>query len=136
MRVLFDTTVLVDAAVASRSHHRAAVRLIDKVELGSLSGVIAPLSLGTIWYLGVEHYSTDPRPLIDDLSTVMDLAPMGGPVLSDALRYPPDSDFEDVYLAEAGTAAGAGVVATRNTADFAPTPLTAHTPHELLGMTP
>ena len=67
MRVLFDTNVLVDAAVADRSHHQNAVSLIDEVERGSLSGVIAPLSLGTIWYLGVAHYETDPRPLVEDL---------------------------------------------------------------------
>lgn len=134
MRVLFDTNVLVDAAVEPRSHHREGVLLINEVEQGSLSGVIAPLSLGTIWYLGVEHYETDPRPLIEDVSTVMDLAPMGGPVLSEALRYDSDTDFEDMYLAEAGIAAGAGIVVTRNAPDFAPTALTAHAPHELLGM--
>jgi predicted nucleic acid-binding protein len=136
MRVLFDTNVLVDAAVADRSHHRDAVLLIDEVERGSLSGVIAPLSLGTIWYLGVEHYETDPRPLIEDLSMVMDLASMGRPVLSNALQYAPDTDFEDVYLAEAGSAAGAGIVATHNPSDFAPTALTAHPPHEILRMLP
>jgi hypothetical protein len=64
----------------------------------------------------------------------MDLAPMGRPVLSDALQYGSDTDFEDVYLAEAGSAAGAGIVATRNTSDFAPTALTAHAPHEIVGM--
>lgn len=68
MRVLFDTSVLDDAVVAGCPHHREAVFLIDEVENGRVSVVLAFLSLGTIWYLGIEHYETDPRPLIEDLS--------------------------------------------------------------------
>lgn len=132
MRILFDTNVLVDAAVSSRPHYQDAVFLINEVESSSISGVIAPLSFGTIWYLGAEHYETDPRPLIEDLSQVMDLAPMGRPVLQETLEYDAEADFEDMYLAEAGAAAGAGIVVTCNVSDFAPTTLSAYHPRELV----
>ena len=132
MRLLFDTNVLVDAAVQARPHHRDAVLLINEVERGRLAGVMAPLSLGTLWYLGTEHYATDPRPLLRNLRSILDLAPMGRPALDRALDHDSDTDFEDMYLAEAGLAGGASAVVTRNEADFAPTNLSAYHPQELV----
>lgn len=64
MRILFDTNVLVDATVRGRPYHDEAVFLINEVEQDRLSGVLAPLSIRTLWYLGTEAYDTDPRPLI------------------------------------------------------------------------
>lgn len=132
MRIVFDTNVLVDAAVRGRPYHREAVRLVNFLEQNQLDGVLAPLSIGTLWYLGTDLYETDPRPLIEDLSQLMDLAPMGRSILVRALRYDSDTDFEDMYLAEAGRAAGAEGVVTRNETDFAPTDLTAYHPAELV----
>ena len=43
-------------------------------------------------------------------------------------------DFEDAYLAAAGAAAGASVVATRNEADFENTSLTPYHPLDLVQM--
>lgn len=132
MRILFDTNILLDATVNGRPHHREAVFLINGVEQDQLSGVLAPLSLETLWYLGMDIYDTDPRPLIRDLCQLMDFSPMGRSILNRALDYPPDTDFEDMYLAEAGLAAGATGVVTRNATDFAPTDLTAYHPTELV----
>jgi len=134
MRILFDTNVLVDAAVRERPYHREAVRLVNLVEQDRLGSVLAPLSLGTLWYLGKNVYDTDPRPLIQDFSSLMDFAPMGRSVLDRALDYGSDTDFEDMYLAEAGLSAGAEGIITRNESDFAPTQLTAYHPTELAQM--
>ncbi|MFB6232038.1 MAG: type II toxin-antitoxin system VapC family toxin [Salinibacter sp.] len=134
MRILFDTNVLVDAAVRGRPYHREAVRLIHVVEQDRLDSVLAPLSLGTLWYLGTDVYDTDPRPLVQDLNQLMDLAPMGRSVLNRALDYESDTDFENMYLAEAGLSAGAEGIVTRNESDFAPTELTAYHSTELIQM--
>lgn len=134
MRILFDTNILLDATVSDRPPHRDALVLLNEVEQERLSGVLAPLSLGTLWYLGDEIYGTDPRPLIRDLSQLMDLSPMGRSVLSRALDHDEDTDFEDMYLAASGLAAGATGIVTRNAEDFAPTDLTAFHPAELVQM--
>ena len=134
MRILFDTNVLVDAAVRERPYHREAVRLVNLVEQDRLGSALAPLPLGTLWYLGKNVYDTDPRPLIQDFSSLMDFAPMGRSVLDRALDYGSDTDFEDMYLAEAGLSAGAEGIVTRNESDFAPTQLTAYHPTELAQM--
>ncbi|MFB6098051.1 MAG: type II toxin-antitoxin system VapC family toxin [Salinibacter sp.] len=132
MRIIFDTNVLVDAAVRERPYHREAVGLVNFVEHDRLNGVLAPLSLGTLWYLGTDIYESDPRPLIRDLNQLMDLAPMGRSVLVRALDYDSDTDFEDMYLAEAGLSVGAEGIVTRNESDFAPTDLTAYQSAELI----
>jgi len=79
-----------------------------------------------------EHEDTDPRGLFRLLADVMETAPMDRSVLMTALQTPGTDDFEDAYLAAAGAAAGASVIATRNEPDFAETALTPHHPLDLL----
>jgi predicted nucleic acid-binding protein len=128
--VLFDTNVLIDAAVPTRTHHGVAVRLIAAAERGTIDGLFAPTSVSTCWYVAHEREGTDPRPLFDLLADVMRVAPMGRAPLRTALQNDETADFEDAYLA----AAGAEIVATRNEADFRETPLTPYHPLDLLSM--
>ena len=134
MTVLFDTNVLIDAAVASRSHHGAAVRLIAAAERDTLDGLVPPTSIATCWYVAYEREDTDPRPLFDLLADVMRIAPMGRSALRTALQNPGTDDVEDGYLAAAGAAAGASAVTTRNESDFESTALTPYHPLTLVEM--
>lgn len=129
--VLFDTNVLIDAAVPTREYHGAAVRLLAAAEQGDLDGLYAPTSIATCWYVSHEREDTDPRGLFRLLADVMEAAPMGQSVLLTALQNPETGDFEDAYLAAAGAAAGASIVTTRNEADFVDTALPHH-PLDLL----
>lgn len=132
MRILFDTNILIDAAVQSRAHHDPANRLLVHAEHGDIDGVTTPTAITTCWYVSTATYGVDPRPLFEYLSTVVDLARMGWSALSDALDAPDDADFEDEYIAAAGAQAGAEMVVTRNPDDFRDGPLTAYRPNEVL----
>ena len=134
MTTLFDTNILIDAAVSTRRYHGAAVRLVAAAERGEIDGLFAPTSVATCWYVAHEREQTDPRPLFDLLADVMRVAPMGRPALRTALQATGTDDFEDAYLAAAGAAAGASVVATRNEADFENTSLTPYHPLDLVQM--
>lgn len=134
MTVLFDTNVLIDAAVASRPYHGAAIRLVAAVERDLIDGLVAPTSIGTCWYVAHEREQTDPCPLFALLADVMRIAPMGRSSLRTALQNPGTKDFEDAYLAAAGANAGASSVATRNESDFASTALTPYHPLDLVEM--
>lgn len=68
--VLFDTNVLIDAAVPTRGYHGAAVRLLAVAEHGDLDGLYAPTSIATCWYVAHEHEDTDPRGLFRLLADV------------------------------------------------------------------
>ena len=103
-------------------------------ERGEIDGLFAPTSVATCWYVAHEREQTDPRPLFDLLADVMRVAPMGRPALRTALQATGTDDFEDAYLAAAGAAAGASVVATRNEADFENTSLTPYHPLDLVQM--
>lgn len=132
MRILFDTNVLIDAAVETREHYDTANRLLASAERGAIGGLVAPASITTCWYVSTSTYGVDPRPLFGYLSTALDLARMNWPALSEALEAPTEADFEDEYIAAAGAQAGAEVVATRNTDDFRGGPLTAYHPEEVI----
>jgi len=132
MRLLFDTNVLIDAAVQSRTHHDTATQLLVHAERGNIDGIVTPSSITTCWYISTATYGVDPRPLFSYLSTVVDLARMGWAALSDALDAPDTADFEDEYIAAVGALAGAEAVVTRNLADFRGGPLTAYSPTEVL----
>lgn len=134
MTVLFDTNVLIDAAVTTRTHHGTAVQLLAAAERGAIDGLVTPTSIGTCWYVAHEREEADPRPLFDFVADIMRIAPMGRSALRNALQRSAIDDFEDAYLAAAGAAAGAGAVATRNEADFADTALTPYHPLTLVGM--
>lgn len=134
MRVLFDTNVVIDAAVPERAHHAAALQLLSHVDRGKVTGLVTATSIATCWYVATAHHGADPRPLFDVLEATFTFAPMTRPALRAALRAPDDADFEDLYLAAAGANAGAECVVTRNEADFAPSALTAYHPDELVAM--
>ena len=134
MRVLFDTNVVIDAAVPARPNHDIALRLLSEVDRGRISGVVAPTSLATCWYVATAHHEVDPRPLFETVDSIFDLALMNRAALREALKAPRETDFEDLYLAAAGQEAGAQIVVTRNEEDFAGGPLPPYRPETLVSM--
>lgn len=134
MRVLFDTNVLIDGAVPERSYHEEALGLLSYADQGRISGLVAPISFATCWYVATTHHDVDPRPLFETVETIFEIAPMNRAALRGALHAGSEADFEDAYLVRAGAEAGADVVLTRNEQDFKEGPLTPHRPETLLRM--
>jgi predicted nucleic acid-binding protein len=134
VRVLFDTNVVIDAAVPARTSHEVALRLMSEVDRGRISGLVAPTSLVTCWYVATSHHEVDPRPLFETLEAVFNFALMNRAALRAALDADPETDVEDVYLATAGKEAGAEIVVTRNEQDFTGGPLTPYGPDALTSM--
>ncbi len=134
MRVLFDTNVIIDAAVPERAYHEEALQLFSSVDRGRIVGLVAPVSFATCWYVATAHHSVDPRPLFETVETTFELAPMNRAALRRALQAGSEADFEGTYLAWAGAEAGGDIVLTRNEQDFAEGPLTPYRPETLLRM--
>jgi len=134
VRVLFDTNVVIDAAVPARSYHSTALELLSQVDRGAIGGLVAPTSIATCWYVATTHHGVDPRPLFETLETLFELVPMNRAALRRALDAPEDRDFEDWYLAAAGAEAGAEIVVTRNERDFADSPLRPQHPETLAAL--
>ncbi len=134
MRVLFDTNIIIDGAVPERPYHEEALQLLSYADRGQITGLVAPVSFSTCWYVAMTHHDVDPRPLFETVETAFELAPMNRAALREALQAGSEADFEDAYLAGAGAEAGADIVATRNDQDFAGGPLTPYRPEALLRM--
>lgn len=134
MRILFDTNIIIDAAVPDRSYHEDALALLSYADRGRITGVVAPTSLATCWYVATTHHGVDPRPLFGTVETLFDFALMNRAALRRALDTEHAPDFEDAYLAEAGVEAGAEIVVTRNTDDFTAGPLSPKRPRTLLAL--
>lgn len=131
VRILFDTNVLLDAAVPGRSHHDGALELLSHVDRGAIVGLVAPPSFSTCWYVATAHHDVDPRPLFETVESLFEFALMNRSAFRRALDAPSDADFEDAYLAAAGAEAGADLVVTRNEPVFADGPLPPMHPDEL-----
>lgn len=134
MRILFDTNVIIDAAVPGREHHETALELMAHVDRGDVSGLVAPTSITTCWYVATARHGVDPRPLFEAIELLFELALMNRAALRRAIAAPDNGDFADAYLAEAGAEAGAELVVTRNERDFAGGPLRAYHPVQLSAM--
>jgi hypothetical protein len=134
MRVLFDTNIIIDGAVPERPNHDEALRLLSYADRGRISGLVAPVSFATCWYVATTHHNVDPRPLFETVEMAFELAPMNRAALRSALEGGSKTDFEDAYLARAGAEAGAEAVLTRNEQDFTESPLTPYRPKALLSM--
>jgi predicted nucleic acid-binding protein len=134
VRVLFDTNIVLDAAVPARPSREVALRLLSDVDRGRISGLVAPTFLATCWYVATSHHAVDPRPLFETLEAVFDFALMNRTALRVALDADPEADFEDVYLAVVGKEAGAEIVVTRNEQNLTDGPLTPYGPETLTSM--
>lgn len=96
MRVLFDTNIIIDAAVPERAHHRVGLQLLSRVDRGQITGLVTATSIATCWYVGTAHYGVDPRPLFTALEETFTFAPMTRAALREALETPGSADFEDL----------------------------------------
>jgi len=132
MTILFDTNVVLDVLLKRRPHERAARRLINRVEMGDLIGVLGATTITTIDYvagrvIGKEKTHRDLR----NLFRLFEIAAVNRAVLKSALESD-FTDFEDAVLHEAGQRMGVDGIVTRSADDFTGARLTIYTPAELL----
>lgn len=131
MRVLFDTNVILDLMLV-RSHGDSADRLVAAVEREQLAGLLCATSVTTIDYLvaraigrqGAHH-------AIRTLLRLFEIAAVTRAVLESALELP-FPDYEDAVVHEAGRAAEAEGIVTRNIRDFKGADLAVFAPEELV----
>lgn len=131
MRILIDTDVLLDLALDRAPHAEAASRILDGVQRGVLSGVVAWHTVSNLYYL-LASCSDRKRALefIRDLTGIVEVAPTGSAALRTALNLDM-SDFEDAMQVAEALAAGVDVIVTRNVGDFRKAPLRAVRPRDL-----
>lgn len=132
MKVLFDTSVVLDHLLAREPFVDAAEQLLSLVDAGRIDGVICSTTATTIHYLACKAVGA-PAALeyLRALLAIFDVACVDREVLLGALDAG-FSDFEDAVVHEAAYRVGAAAIVTRNGRDFARSALPVFDPAELL----
>ncbi len=132
MILLLDTNVLLDSLLRRAPHDVEARKLSLAAERGDFTGLVCADSVTTIFYLASKIItSAQALPLIETLIRLWQVAPVNGPVLSEALNLG-FSDFEDAVVCQSAIAAGADGIITRDPKGFRKSPIPVYTPSDAL----
>lgn len=132
MRVLVDTDVLLDVALARQPFAEEALALLEALERRPGVGCIAWHSASNFFYLvSSKSGKDDARAFLRDLVRFVEVAPTTTASLRRATELPM-GDFEDAMQVVAALAFRADVIATRNARDFAGSPVPAVAPGEVV----
>lgn len=141
MRVLLDANVLLDCLVLEstglpRSGKAASDQVLTLCDSGIHHGIVAWHTLPIIaHYYRKQNTAHDTGAMMDALLAMLEVPTVAH---SDAAgwRMVGITDFEDALQTTSAIAGGASVIITRNTGDFAGSPLPAMTPEEFLAAYP
>ncbi len=126
MRVLLDTDILLDVALAREPHAAPSAAVLRWAESGG-EAAVAWHTLANCAYL----LKAGGRPFLNRLLRLVEVAPVGTADARRALELPM-SDVEDAFQAAAALAWGADAIVTRNVTDYRHSPVRALSPSAFL----
>ena len=127
MRILLDTDVLLDVALAREPHVDSSAAVLKWAQAGG-EAAVAWHSLTNCSYL-----LKGGRPFLNNLLKLVDVATVGSDDARLALGLPM-SDVEDAFQAAAAVAWKADLIITRNLPDYRNSPVPAISPADFLRM--
>ena len=131
-RVLVDLNILLDVLLDRAPHVEASAALWAAVESEEAEGLLAAHRVTTLHYLAARSGGAAfGDHCVRDVLSVFAVAPVDGPVLSEALALG-WSDFEDAVCAAAARAAGCHFIVTRDPRGFRQSACPALAPAEAL----
>ena len=130
--MLVDANIIIDLALDRHPHSADAATLLNRLAREPGRAAIAWHSISNFYYI-VSRAQGDAMTLsfIAGLANFLTVVPTG----TDALRYAlslPMRDFEDAMQVAAADAVGASHIITRNSRDFANSPIPAITPRQAI----
>jgi predicted nucleic acid-binding protein len=141
VKILFDTNVVLDVLQQRKPHFIFSAPLMNRVEQGTLTGLLCATTVTTIAYLTEQYLMKEkgkPRiearagttVLLNMLLKIFDIAPVTRAVIDRAAnsRF---EDFEDSVLHESAVAADVDGIVTRNQKDYEKSAIAIYSPQEL-----
>ncbi|MBE9212027.1 PIN domain-containing protein [Plectonema cf. radiosum LEGE 06105] len=131
MRVLIDTTIVLDFIQERQPFIKDAVRLFERVDTGEIEGFIAATTITNIYYIvrraaGVQAAQDTIAQILTDLH----ICTVDRSVLEQALALN-FRDFEDAVQYASGMAYGVEVIVTRDASGFVDAEIPVMLPGEL-----
>ena len=133
MRVLVDTCVIIDALQSREPFKDSAENIFLHAANRNFDGFITAKSATDIYYLThrITHSDTDTRKIISNLFTLFNPLDTLGLDCRKAISSE-ISDYEDGVMAETALRSGMDCIVTRNTKDYAKSPVTVYQPEDFL----
>ena len=134
MRIVIDLNVLLDVAQKRTPFYPSSEQVMARARKGECEAVIPGHLLTTFYYLLAKHADTaTASTAVDGLLADFEIVGADKRVFAHA-RALPMKDFEDSVVAATAAAGACDYIVSRNTADFAGSPVPAITPTDFLAL--
>ena len=133
MRALIDTCVVIDALQSCEGFAKDAQNIFLATANNAFLGYISAKAVTDIYYLMHRYTHSDKtsRETLNKLFTLFDVLDTAGIDCRKAIPSPV-SDFEDAVMIETALRSEVDCIVTRNTEDFAKSPVPVLSPKEFL----
>ena len=133
MRTLIDTCVIIDALQSREGFEKEAQNIFLAAANNAFLGYITAKAVTDIYYLMHRYTHSDKtsRETLNKLFTLFDVLDTSGIDCRKAVPSPV-SDFEDAVMIETALRSEVDCIVTRNTEDFAKSPVPVLSPKEFL----
>ncbi len=133
MRALIDTCVVIDALESREGFEKDAQNIFLAAANNAFLGYISAKAVTDIYYLMHRYTHSDKtsRETLNKLFTLFDVLDTAGIDCRKAVPSPV-SDFEDAVMIETALRSEVDCIITRNTEDFARSPVPVLSPREFL----
>ncbi len=133
MKIVFDTNVILDVLGERMPFAAISTEAMAVVEREGIVGAMTANTITDLYFL-LQKRHMQPDAIKDALMDLMDAIDVLDTTreLCSLAFTSPVSDFEDAVLVESAKRWSADCIVTRNTGDFAASPIEAITPDELL----
>lgn len=134
MRVLLDTNVIIDVLAKREPFYRDALMVLRYSEMGKITGIITASCVTDIMYILRKYLQTPQlRKSVQSLVSILDVCDVTKEDILQAFALEM-ADYEDALQAQCASKSDTQYVITRNTKDFANSPIKAIEPHKFLAL--
>lgn len=117
-KCLVDTNIFLDVFLERETFFDTSSAVIDSIENGAVTGVIASHSITTIYYFLKKTLShSDTLKVITDILNIFEVGELTHKVFVSAQKLG-FNDYEDALICEIAHREGCDVIITRNISDF------------------
>jgi predicted nucleic acid-binding protein len=133
MRVLIDTSIVLDFLLQREPFLQDAELLFQAIEVGKVRGYVTATTLTDIFYISRKHTGSieQARQAISEILTIMIICPIDRAVLESVFNSGL-VDFEDAVQIFSAVAQGLDAILTRDTKGFLSSPVSVISVQELL----
>lgn len=134
MRVLLDTNVIIDVLAKREPFYRDALMVLRYSEMGRITGIITASCVTDIMYILRKYLQTPQlRKSVQSLVSILNVCDVTKEDILQAFALEM-ADYEDALQAQCASKSDTQYVITRNTKDFANSPIKAIEPHKFLAL--